>query len=162
MISGLKVLKRVIIHTRPKRLAVPARVKRNVLLRQEYKCACVARHDLEYDRSRTRGRWVVQFDHSPPIALREVSADGTDTVPPMNDPDYIFAMSPDCHQSKTSHPRGRHTSLDSDQHAITKAKRLAQGGKKVRHPMRKEHRKIAKRVNAWEKAKGNMKQIGDG
>lgn len=29
-----------------------------------------------------------------------------------------------CHRARTAHPRGKHTSVDSDQHSISKAKRL--------------------------------------
>lgn len=64
----------------------------------------------------------VDYDHSPPIRLREVNAERTDTIPPMNDPDHIFAMLPKCHARKTNGSKA--TSAGSDKHAIAKVRRL--------------------------------------
>jgi hypothetical protein len=111
---------------RPKRRAIPERVKRAVDTRQFYTCACGC------------GEWYGQvfetppkrqYDHSPPLALREVNADGTDYMPTQLDPSHIFCLLTGHHAKKTFHPRGPHTSIDSDIHAIAKAKRIAKGGK---------------------------------
>ena len=68
------------------RAAVPRRVKAEILLRQNGRCAdCEARLDVE--------RTV--FDHRPPLALREPDEDP-------NDPDRLAAICIRCDRLKTS------------------------------------------------------------
>lgn len=115
--------------SRPKRKAIPERVKRIVLERQHHECSCKC--------GTTVGRGLpVEFQHAPPLAIREVNAAGTDYMPAQHDPDYIFAMVPECHRKETYHPRSKATSLNSDRHAIDKTKRLESirlGTAKVKH-----------------------------
>jgi 5-methylcytosine-specific restriction endonuclease McrA len=82
------------------RKAVPERVKRAILVRQEGCCAdCGTRLAL--------GRMV--FDHRPPLALREASDEA-------NDPDRIAAICRACDRAKTP----------GDLRAIARTKRLAE------------------------------------
>lgn len=104
------------------RKKIPNWVKRLVLKRQDNVCICGCGEKVELR--------ATQFDHDPPVALRERNKSTGDTIPPQNDPDYIFARVPRHHFTKTYCPRGPHTSLDSDRHSIDKAKRIANGGRK--------------------------------
>lgn len=95
---------------RPKRKAIPLRVKLDAAL--------IA---LGLDPK------AVQFDHSPPIALRQVNAAGDDYVPNQLDPRHIVPMSTAAHRTKTSGtPPGQKVVhvADGDQHKIAKADRL--------------------------------------
>ena len=84
----------------PERLAVPRRVRAEILLRQNGRCPdCGTRL--------TPGQIV--FDHRPPIALRGPGDD-------VNDPDRLAAICTGCNERKT--PR--------DLKEIAKAKRLAE------------------------------------
>ena len=81
------------------RAAVPRRIRADILLRQEGRCAdCGTR--LHLDR--------VVFDHRPPLALREPGDDP-------NDPDRIAAICLRCDRLKTAR----------DLSEIAKTKRLA-------------------------------------
>jgi hypothetical protein len=96
--------------TRPARKAIPEKVKR---------LACEAR------LARLLGlpagtKW--EYDHAPPIALRPVNEAGDDTIPPMNDPAYIWPLAREEHAAKTNGSKA--TSYGSDKHAIAKANRL--------------------------------------
>ena len=83
----------------PERLAVPRRVRAEILLRQNGRCPdCGTRLTL--------GQIV--FDHRPPIALREAGDD-------VNDPERLAAICTGCNERKT--PRNLKE--------IAKAKRLA-------------------------------------
>lgn len=104
---------------RPKRKAIPVRVKRAVVERQSHLCACGCCYSVSENPNAD-----TQFDHEPCLALREVAPDGKDYIPAQLDPAHIFAKRTACHRAKTSHPRGPHTSIDSDQHAIAKVRRL--------------------------------------
>ena len=84
---------------RPERKAIPGRVRAEIMLRQDGRCAdCSTRLIL--------GFFV--FDHRPPLALRDVT-DGP------NDPDLLAAICTTCNERKT--PR--------DLREIARAKRLA-------------------------------------
>jgi hypothetical protein len=64
----------------------------------------------------------IEFDHDPPLALREYDEASRTYSPPANDPDRIVMLLKADHRAKTHHPRGPHTTIGSDQHAIHKAK----------------------------------------
>lgn len=64
------------------------------------------------------------MDHEPALELRLWDETAQDTIPPSNDPDYLFGMTPDCHRKKTNHPLGPHTTLNSDTHAIAKGRHI--------------------------------------
>ena len=70
----------------------------------------------------------VQFDHHPPLAMRPVDPDTGDTVPPANDPEYVFMLTLGEHRTKTFGPGGekRITTAGSDIGNIAKTRRLAQ------------------------------------
>lgn len=77
---------------RPKRKAIPPRIKAEVFIRQKGYCAeC---HKFIYDPA--------EYDHRPAIILRPVNSAGTDYVPPQNDPSHIEALHADCHQKRTT------------------------------------------------------------
>ncbi|MGE5510296.1 MAG: hypothetical protein ACM31O_03480 [Bacteroidota bacterium] len=99
-------------HYRP---AIPMRVKGEVLIRQEGRCtACRGK----------LGAWSdVNFDHDPALALRGWNEYEGDTVPPANDPNYIFAKHKTCHGIKTFGAGA--TTRGSDIHELHRGRRLA-------------------------------------
>ena len=83
----------------PERRSIPRRVRAEIMLRQEGRCAdCRTRLII--------GFFI--FDHRPPLALREEADD-------QNDPDRLAAICWTCDEQKTP----------KDLKAIAKAKRLA-------------------------------------
>lgn len=98
---------------RPKsfRLEIPTRVKLEVLVRQEGKCStCKEKLPREID-----------FDHVPALAIRAWDADQDDTIPPANDPNYIFAKCRHtCHKTKTHGTRA--TTAGSDANVIARVR----------------------------------------
>jgi hypothetical protein len=96
------------------RPAIPDRVKLIVVLRQEGKCGCGCGLKLGTLEN-------TEFDHCPPLALREYDEATRTYTPAANDPDKIVARIKEQHRAKTHHPRGPHTTIGSDQHLIHKA-----------------------------------------
>lgn len=84
---------------RPKRKQIPLAIKLHVFVRQKGRCALTGR--------RLAGVHAAEFDHYPALSLRPVAASGTDFDPPQLDPEYIRALSPDAHRTKTSEDMGR-------------------------------------------------------
>lgn len=78
---------------RPKRKAIPQRVKDIVLRRQKYNCVECGVALCDGDR--------VEYDHRPPIILRPINVNGDDYHPPQNDPDHIDALHTPCHLKRT-------------------------------------------------------------
>lgn len=79
---------------RPPRTHMPIAVKREVSLRQEYRCKCgCGQHVSAVPKSNTN------FDHRPPLRLRDINADGTDYDPPQHSAEHIDAI------CKTEHDR---------------------------------------------------------
>lgn len=64
----------------------------------------------------------VEFDHCPPLGLREYDEASRTYTPPANDPDKIVMRLKEKHREKTHHPLGPHTSVGSDQHMIAKTR----------------------------------------
>jgi hypothetical protein len=90
---------------RPKRKAIPMRVQRD---------ACLLAFGMQPDQ--------VEFHHNPPIELRPLNEDGTDTVPPMNDPRHIEPMLSEAHKRETFGDPA--IPLSGDVSKIAKTKRL--------------------------------------
>src|SRR5215217_5411288 len=115
----------------PERRSIPRRVRAEIMLRQEGRCAdCRTRLII--------GFFI--FDHCPPLALRDEADDP-------NDPDRLAAICWTCDQQKTP----------KDLKAIAKTKRLAEAhqdflerqrdkvpGRKV--PTRKQWRKLEQAI----------------
>jgi len=76
---------------RPKRKAIPPKIRRDVLSRQDRRCAACGTELWE----------DIEYDHRPPIIMRAVNVEGTDYHPPQNDPDYIEALHKACHLKRT-------------------------------------------------------------
>lgn len=108
----------------------PVALERLIIDRQYGLCAC-GRCDGD------QLRLAIQFNHKPPLALREFDAKADDYIPAENNPDYLFAEIAEHHRIGTSHPLGRHTTLNSDIHAITKTRHLRNAHKKKRKPWAK-------------------------
>lgn len=96
---------------RPKRKAIPMRVKLAACLRL-----------LGFEPGAR-----IEWDHTPALGLRPVNADGTDYDPPQLDPKHIEPKLHEPHKLKTNGRRGESDlSIDSnsDKARIAKAKRL--------------------------------------
>lgn len=92
---------------RPPRKAIPERIKLDVFVRQEGRCAATGR--------RLASIYHCDWDHAPALALRPVAPSGADYEPAQLDPAYIQALHPGAHREKTS----------DDQARIAKVKRIA-------------------------------------
>ena len=125
-----------------RRKPIPTKIKLEIVLRQDGFCACGCKQKLDALRE------GIEFNHTPPLALREWSEADDDCTPPANDPEHIEALRKPCHAKKTN---GKpHTSHGSDKHAIAHANRLANGPKKSKHkwPKRKlSSPNVKKKVN---------------
>jgi 5-methylcytosine-specific restriction endonuclease McrA len=78
---------------RPKRKAIPRRVKLDVLDRQLYCCAeCKDPFSIEAK---------IQYDHRPALEQRQVNRAWTDYTPPQLDPDFIDVLHVSCHLRRT-------------------------------------------------------------
>lgn len=119
---------------RPKRKAIPRKIKDAVLARQRHFCAGCGGSFLADDK--------IEFDHRPPIILRAVNVNGDDYHPPQNDPDFIDALHTPCHLQRTV---GRLPGADktittkgSDAHLAAKFRRLeGEPKRKMKIPARK-------------------------
>lgn len=95
--------------------AMPVRVKLDVVIRQEGKCASTG------ERLGTLAE--TQFDHRPPIHERRWDPVAQDTIPPVNDPAHIFAVKVKAHREETKRDvrrmgkvrRLRETTADHDE-----------------------------------------------
>lgn len=97
----------------------PVAVETAVFKRQDMICACGCKEELHLG--------FIDFNHDPPLGLREFDEEADDYVPAENDPNFLFAMVREHHLKVTHHPRGPHTTIDSDLHAIRKIKRIKKG-----------------------------------
>lgn len=122
---------------RPRRKAIPDKIKLQVVLRQGGLCKHCG-HKLE-------GLETVNFDHRPAIINRDVNEDRTDYLPAQLDPEYIEAIhiSP-CHDVRTNGPGGekRITTAGSDKHTRDKNRRLAQEHQNFRALTQAKHASI--------------------
>jgi hypothetical protein len=75
----------------------------------------------------------VRFDHNPPLELRPLNADGTDTVPPANDPTYLQILTIEDHATKTFGTKA--TTAGSDIQKIASSKRLRADQEEFRRRM---------------------------
>lgn len=106
---------------RPKRKAIPDKVKLEVVLQQDGRCP--------FCEERLGPLTGLNFDHRPAIINRDVNEAGTDYVPPQLDPGHIQAVHVDCHKQRTFGPGGekRITTAGSDTHIRDKTRYLAAG-----------------------------------
>lgn len=116
------------VSDRPKRKAIPARVKDTIEARQRGLCACGCGELIGHYY--WGARYATRYDHRPPLALRSVNADKTDFEPPQHSVCHIDALTPDCHDKRTFEGRSGATSLGSDAHAIAKLRRQTKPRKK--------------------------------
>lgn len=100
---------------------MPIAVKREVLARQNRLCACGCGAKVEIGCD-------TEFDHNPALSRRRKV--GRHYVPAANDPVYIDARRSACHDRKTYHPRGPHTSIGGDIYEARKTVRLKRGTRK--------------------------------
>lgn len=98
----------------------PISVRDFILDRQKMLCDCGCGQELQLGR--------IDFNHDPPLKLREWIEEKGDYDPPQNDPAYLFAMVREHHRERTHHPRGPHTTIDSDLHAINKVRKTMAKG----------------------------------
>lgn len=134
---------------RPKRKAIPVAVKCEVVRRQRAHCQECKKPLWPSDPT--------EYDHRPSLILRPINPDGTDYLPPQNDPDHIEALHASCHQQRTTGRRPGAsrtiTTKGSDVGLKTKFARLER--KKDRKPRAtitpKGFGKIPARKNPWPK-----------
>lgn len=98
-----------------KRPAIPMRVKLDVVIRQEGRCACGCGQKLG-------SLAETEFDHVPALCFRDFDKKAGEFDPPANDPTRIFAKRVECHRQKTSGTKA--TSAGSDIHMQAKIDRL--------------------------------------
>lgn len=82
---------------KPKRKAIPARIKKAVCAAQDGCCPCGC--DLTVSAEPKTG---TEFDHEPALELRDVESDLSDWIPPQHDAAYIVARCGPSHLAKTS------------------------------------------------------------
>jgi hypothetical protein len=106
---------------RPKRKAIPDKVKLLSVLRYDGKCP--------HCKERLGELAGLNFDHRPAIINRDVNDAGTDYVPAQLDPEYIEPTHIDCHKVRTFGLGGekRVTTAGSDIHTRDKVDRLVEG-----------------------------------
>lgn len=96
----------------------------------------------------------VEFNHTPPLALREYDPVAKDTIPPANDPDHIEMLLIEEHRVQTFGRGGtkRITTAGSDIHAIAKVRRLTKAQEEARRRMlAKEQGEKPVRKSRWPK-----------
>lgn len=94
---------------------IPWRIKMEVVLFQDGRCGCGCLERLASLEN-------TEFDHCPPLALREYDEATRIYIPDANDPTKIVARVKVHHRNKTNHPRGPHTTVGSDRHLIDKTR----------------------------------------
>lgn len=75
----------------------------------------------------------VDFDHTPPLQLREWDPVAGDTIPPANDPAHIQLLTKAEHKRKTF--GGPATVADGDLHRIAKTRRLTEREREFRRKL---------------------------
>lgn len=110
---------------RPKRKAIPDKVKLEAVLRSVERNQGRCPHCKE----RLGDLTGLNFDHRPALINRDVNAAGTDYVPAQLDPEFIEPMHIDCHKVRTFGPGGekRITTAGGDIHTRDKVDRLVEG-----------------------------------
>lgn len=91
----------------------------------------------------------LDFDHQPPLALREIDPITGDTIPPANDPRYIRPMLREQHREKTFGTKA--TTAGSDIHAIARVKRLSKKQEEFRQKMLEKLPKEERPKSKWPK-----------
>lgn len=99
-----------------KRPAIPTRVKIEVIIRQEGKCA--------QSKEKLGTLENTNFDHRPALWERKFDSAAFDTIPPANDPAFIEACTIAGHKVRT-HGNGA-TTAGSDSHRRAKIKRMTE------------------------------------
>jgi hypothetical protein len=107
------------------RKAIPDRVKLQVVIRQDGKCATCG--------ERLAAVEVTQFDHIPAVQLRIWDPEVKDTIPPSNDEGHIFAKHTDCHAAKTFGSKASKRGADVTE--IARTKRIAKETEAFRRRM---------------------------
>lgn len=93
----------------------------------------------------------VEWDHNPPLGLRERDPVTGRYTPDENDPRYIEPMVKQAHREKTvGHPA---TCADGDIHKIAKARRLEREMEEFRARLLERPRKDDRPKNKWPKRK---------
>lgn len=110
------------VHPRPKRKAIPDKVKLKSILIHGGRCKDCRTAFGELSQ--------IEFDHRPAIVNRIVNAEGTDYIPPQLDPEYIYPRCDNCHDKRTAGPGGekRITVAGSDIGIRDKTRRLIAKG----------------------------------
>lgn len=80
---------------RPKKKAIPNKLKLQIYIAHGGRCARTGEKLGHYLRD-------VEYNHTPPVAVRPVNAAGTDYIPPQLDPNYIEPLKPSVHKVETN------------------------------------------------------------
>lgn len=91
----------------------------------------------------------IDWDHTIPIAMREIDQETGDTIPPANDPRYIRPMLREQHREKTFGTKA--TTAGSDIHAIARVKRLSRKQEEFRQRMLEKLPKEERPKSKWPK-----------
>ena len=101
-------------NSRPKRKAIPNRIKILVVIRQDGRCKCCNERLDRVDKT--------EFNHRPALVNRDINKEGTDYIPEQLSPDYIEALHAGCHKTRTFGTKA--TTAGSDIHTAAKVKRI--------------------------------------
>lgn len=122
------------VNDRPKRKAIPVRIKREVCERQGLLCYQCHEVPVHWETgSRTH------MDHRPPLRLRGIRDDMRDYEPAQHDPIYLDALCVECHKLRTFRGTG------ADFCDLTKIKRERR--------REKERRGEGKKKRTWPKGR---------
>ncbi len=102
---------------RPKRKAIPVRVKREVVERQKGVCPCGCGQAVSW-----KPKTGTKFDHRPPLRLRDVNEAWTDYIPPQHSADHIDAVCQEEHDRRTFR-RGAGAATRSDSSEIARERK---------------------------------------
>lgn len=115
---------------RPKRKAIPLRVKKSACLRQGLLCARCQREPIHWLPKRG-----TTFDHEPALRLRDMRRDGSDYIPPQHSAEHIDALCTACHLKKTHGPGA--TTAGADTGKIKKERKREKERAGIERPKRK-------------------------
>ena len=91
----------------------------------------------------------IELDHNPPLALRVWDAGAKDTIPPANDPAYLFLRIKAAHRDKTTGGTAKTSGRGSDVTEIARTKQAADRQREFRERLLAKERGEPKPGPRW-------------